>query len=221
MGVKLYLEARGKETPSRIRNTSDFDFTFAVPKKIKDWKPRAYIMKQVMYRHVTGFISWLNTTYTRTNARIIIHEFVPDIKFLPATGKYIYHVCQFRIQFPGQKEPMDFVDTTLAYVPGASRQDLHPVYSRMYGLPIERLKRLHDSVAAVLAGSFLYPGVKPRNPLYGNRPEKGQKNVARLSALQKLAPRNIPIVRQFIRKIKMRNVRGAKRNANKIIRRIV
>ena len=221
MGVKLYLEARGKETPSRIRNTSDFDFTFSVPKKIKDWKPRAYIMKQVMYRHVTGFISWLNTTYTKTNARIIIHEFVPDIKFLPATGKYIYHVCQFRIQFPGQKEPMDFVDTTLAYVPGASRQDLHPVYSRMYGLPIERLKRLHDSVAAVLAGSFLYPGVKPRNPLYGNRPEKGQKNVARLLALQKLAPRNIPIIRQFIRNIKKRNVQGAKRNANKIIRRII
>ena len=177
-------------------------------------------MKQTMYNHVSGFVAWLNKTYTRTNARLVIHEFVPEIKLLPATGKYIYHVCQFRIQFPGQKEPMDFVDTTLAYVPGASRSDLHPVYSRMYGLPIERLKRLYDSVAAVLAGSFIFPGVKPRNPIYGNRPEKGQKNVARLSALQNLAPKNVSIVRKFIRNIKKRNVHGAKINANKIIRAI-
>jgi hypothetical protein len=218
MGVKLYLEARGKQAPLKVRNTTDFDFTFAVPKKVKDWKTRAYIMKQTMYNHVSGFVAWLNKTYTRTNARLVIHEFVPEIKLLPATGKYIYHVCQFRIQFPGQKEPMDFVDTTLAYVPGASRADIHPVYSRMYGLPIERLKRLYDSVAAVLAGSFIFPGVKPRNPIYGNRPEKGQKNVARLSALQNLAPKNVSIVRKFIRNIKKRNVHGAKINANKIIR---
>lgn len=221
MGVKLYLEARGKPAPKKVTDTRDFDFTFAVPKRLgqRDAKRRAIAMKTLMYRHVTGFVSWLNRTYTRTNARIIVSDFVPDIKVLPATGKTVYHVSQFRIQFPAQK-PMDFVDATLAYVPGSSRDDLHPVYSRMYGLPIERLKKLYDSVAAVLAGSFLYPGIKPRNPIYGKNPEKGQKNVSRLGALQNLAPKNVKLVRNLIRRIKKRDVRGAKSNAAKLIKNI-
>jgi hypothetical protein len=172
-----------------------------------------------MYKHVTGFVGWLNRTYTRTNARLIVSDFVPDIKVLPATGKTVYHVSQFRIQFP-RGEPMDFVDSTLAYVPGSSHDDIHPVYSRMYGLPIERLKKLYDSVLAVLAGSFLYPGVKPRNPLTGNNPEKGQKDVSRLGALQNLAPKNVTLVRNLIRRIKNRDVSGAKRNAAMLIKNI-
>jgi hypothetical protein len=149
-----------------------------------------------------------------------VSDFIPDIKVLPATGKTVYHVSQFRIQFPGQKAPMDFVDSTLAYVPGSSRDDLHPVYSRMYGLPIERLKKLYDSVLTVLAGSFVYPGIKPRNPLTGNNPEKGQKNVSRIGALQNLAPKNVKLVRNFVQRIKKRDVSGAKRNAQKIIKNI-
>jgi hypothetical protein len=221
MGVKLYLEARGKPAPKKVTDTRDFDFTFAVPKRLgqREARRRALIMKTIMYRHVAGFVAWLNRTYTRTNARLIVTEFVPDIKVLPATGKTVYHVSQFRIQFPAG-QPMDFVDATLAYVPGSSRDDLHPVYSRMYGLPIERLKKLYDSVAAVLAGSFLYPGIKPRNPIYGKNPEKGQKNVSRLGALQNLAPKNVKLVRNLIRRIKKRDVSGAKRNAAMLIKNI-
>jgi hypothetical protein len=90
----------------------------------------------------------------------------------------------------------------------------------MYGLPIERLKKLYDSVLAVLAGSFLYPGVKPRNPIIGKNPEKGQKNVSRLGALQNLAPKNVSLVRNLIRRIKKRDVSGAKRNAAMLIKNI-
>ena len=221
MGVKLYLEARGKPAPKKVIDTKDFDFTFAVPKRLgqREAKRRALLMKTIMYRHVTGFISWLNRTYTRTNARLIVSDFVPDIKVLPATGKTIYQVTQFRIQFP-TGQPMDFVDSTLAYVPGSSHDDIHPVYSRMYGLPIERLKKLYDAVLVVLAGSFLYPGIKPRNPLTGNNPEKGQKNVSRLGALQNLAPKNVSLVRNLIRRIKKRDVSGAERNAAMIIKNI-
>ena len=221
MGVKLYLEARGKPAPKKVIDTKDFDFTFAVSKRLgqREAKRRALLMKTIMYRHVTGFISWLNRTYTRTNARLIVSDFVPDIKVLPATGKTIYQVTQFRIQFP-TGQPMDFVDSTLAYVPGSSHDDIHPVYSRMYGLPIERLKKLYDSVLVVLAGSFVYPGIKPRNPLTGNNPEKGQKNVSRLGALQNLAPKNVKLVRNLIRRIKKRDVSGAKRNAAMIIKNI-
>jgi hypothetical protein len=222
MGVKLYLEARGKPAPKKVIDTKDFDFTFAVPKRLsyREASRRALTMKTIMYKHVTGFVSWLNRTYTRTNARIIVNDFVPDIKLIPATGKIVYYVSQFRIQFPGQPKPMDFVDSTLAYVPGSSREDLHPVYSRMYGLPIERLKKLYDSVLTVLAGSFVYAGIKPRNPLTGKNPEKGQKNVSRLGALQNLAPKNVKLVRNLIRRIKNRDVSGATRNAVKIIKNI-
>ena len=222
MGVKLYLEARGKPAPKKVTDTKDFDFTFAVSKRLgqREAKRRALIMKTIMYKHVTGFISWINRTYTQTNARLIVSDFVPDIKVLPATGKTIYQVTQFRIQFPGQPTPMDFVDSTLAYVPGSSHDDIHPVYSRMYGLPIERLKNLYKAVLVVLAGSFLYPGVKPRNPLTGNNPEKGQKNVSRLGALQNLAPKNVSLVRNLIRRIKKRDVSGAKRNAAMLIKNI-
>ena len=221
MGVKLYLEARGKPAPKRVTDTRDFDFTFAVPKRLsqREARRRALLMKSIMYRHVTGFVSWLNRTYTRTNAKLIVSDFVPDIKVLPATGKTIYQVTQFRIQFPAG-QPMDFVDATLAYVPGSSHDDIHPVYSRMYGLPIERLKKLYDAVLAVLAGSFLYPGVKPRNPIIGKNPEKGQKNVSRLGALQNLAPKNVSLVRNLIRRIKKRDVSGAKRNAAMLIKNI-
>ena len=221
MGVKLYLEARGKPAPKKVTDTRDFDFTFAVPKRLgqREARRRGLIMKTIMYRHVTGFISWLNRTYTRTNAKLIVSDFVPDIKVLPATGKTIYQVTQFRIQFPAG-QPMDFVDATLAYVPGSSHDDIHPVYSRMYGLPIERLKKLYDAVLAVLAGSFLYPGVKPRNPIIGKNPEKGQKDVSRLGALQNLAPKNISLVRNLIRRIKKRDVSGAKRNAAMLIKNI-
>lgn len=221
MGVKLYLEARGKPAPKKVIDTKDFDFTFAVPKRLgqREAKRRALIMKTIMYKHVTGFVTWLNRTYTRTNARLIVSDFVPDIKVLPATGKTIYQVTQFRIQFPGG-QPMDFVDSTLAYVPGSSHDDIHPVYSRMYGLPIERLKKLYDAVLVVLAGSFMYPGIKSRNPLTGNNPEKGQKNVSRLGALQNLAPKNVSLVRNLIRRIKKRDVSGAERNAAMIIKNI-
>jgi hypothetical protein len=219
MGVRLYLEARKIKPPAKVQDTSDFDFTFAVSRKLKlrDINQHTSIMYSLMSKHLNGFIAWLNRTYTQTNAQLVTSHFIPPGRYFPATKKYIYRVYQFRIQFPG-KEPMDFVDATLAHVPGTSREDIHPVYSKKYGLPIPRLKKLHESVAAVLAGSFVYKGAKPRNPIYGNRPEKGEKNVARLAALQNIAPKQVSILQNFIQRIKKRNVRGAKVNANKIIK---
>jgi len=82
-------------------------------------------------------------------------------------------------------KPVDFVDTTLAHVPGMSREHIHHVYSRSFGMPIERLKTMYRNVLAVLAGSFATkdPALKSRNPLTGNRAEKGLKNTARLVTL--------------------------------------
>jgi hypothetical protein len=217
MGVKLYLEARALKAPAKVRNTKDFDFTFAVPRPLRskaDLSARVFAMRQVMSRHIAGFISWLGLK----GVRLVVKDFVPPITVLPATGKKVYQVVTYKLQFPGQK-PIDFIDTTLAYVPGVDRSHLHLVYTRYYGIPLERLKYTYKNVLTVLAGSFVYPGIRDRNPLYGNRPEKGLKNTARLAALVRAKKRAYGngIVKNFIKRIEHKNVDGARRRARQII----
>lgn len=222
MAVKLYLEARAVRAPAKVRNTSDFDFTFGVPRPLRskvDISNRIFGMRQVMSRHVSGFITWLNKEYKATGAKLVVVDFVPPIRVLPATGKTVYQVISYKLQFPGMAKPIDFVDSTLAYVPGISREHLHLQYTRLYGIPMERLKYMYRNVAVVLAGSFVYPGIKNRNPLTGNRPEKGLKNTARLSALLRIKKKSYGngTVKNFIKKIVHKNVDGARLRAQQII----
>jgi hypothetical protein len=220
MGVKLYLEARAIRASAKVRNTKDFDFTFAVPRPLRskyDVSARVFAMRQVMSRHIAGFISWLGLK----GVRLVVNDFVPPITVLPATGKKVYQVISYKLQFPGQK-PTDFIDTTLAYVPGIDRSHLHLGYTRYYGIPLERLKYAYKNVLTVLAGSFVYPGIRNRNPLYGNRPEKGQKNTARLEALLRAKKKAYGngTVKKFIKRIQHKNVEGARQRARQIIRAI-
>jgi hypothetical protein len=222
MAVKLYLEARALRAPAKVRNTSDFDFTFAVPRRLRsriDISNRIFAMRQIMSRHVSGFITWLNKEYKATGAKLVVVDFVPPIRVLPATGKTVYQVISYKLQFPGMSKPIDFVDSTLAYVPGISREHLHLPYTRLYGIPMERLKYMYRNVAVVLAGSFVYPGIKNRNPLTGNRPEKGLKNTARLSTLLRIKKKSYGngTVQNFIKKIYDKNVEGARLRARQII----
>jgi hypothetical protein len=222
MAVKLYLEARALRAPAKVRNTSDFDFTFAVPRRLRsriDISNRIFAMRQIMSRHVSGFITWLNKEYKATGAKLVVVDFVPPIRVLPATGKTVYQVISYKLQFPGMTKPIDFVDSTLAYVPGISREHLHLPYTRLYGIPMERLKYMYRNVAVVLAGSFVYPGIKNRNPLTGNRPEKGLKNTARLSTLLRIKKKSYGngTVQNFIKKIYDKNVEGARLRARQII----
>jgi hypothetical protein len=222
MAVKLYLEARALRAPAKVRNTSDFDFTFAVPRRLRsriDISNRIFAMRQIMSRHVSGFITWLNKEYKATGAKLVVVDFVPPIRVLPATGKTVYQVISYKLQFPGMTKPIDFVDSTLAYVPGITREHLHLPYTRLYGIPLERLKYMYRNVAVVLAGSFVYPGIKNRNPLTGNRPEKGLKNTARLSTLLRIKKKSYGngTVQNFIKKIYHKNVEGARLRARQII----
>jgi len=222
MAVKLYLEARAIRAPAKVRDTSDFDFTFAVPRRLRsriDISNRIFAMRQVMSSHVSGFITWLNKEYKATGAKLVVVDFVPPIRVLPATGKTVYQVISYKLQFPGMSKPIDFVDSTLAYVPGISREHLHLPYTRLYGIPMERLKYMYRNVAVVLAGSFVYPGIKNRNPLTGNRPEKGLKNTARLSTLLRIKKKSYGngTVKNFIKKIYDKNVVGARSRAQQII----
>lgn len=187
MAVKLYLEARAIKAPPRVLNTTDFDFTFAVPKRLTSKMGvalRVVAMRKVMTTHLEGFVTWLGRSFG-VRPQITVKDFVPPVKLLPTTGKRIYQVISYGLQFPGVAKPVDFVDTTLAHVPGMSREHIHHVFSRSFGMPIERLKTMYKNVLVVLAGSFVTkdPALKSRNPLTGNRAEKGLKNTARLATL--------------------------------------
>lgn len=229
MAVKLYLAARRVKVPVKVVDTKDFDFTFAVHKPLSQSgvAARVFAMRKIISGHVAGFVAWLNREYKTTNAQVVVSSMIPTFKVFPPTGKRVYQVISFKLQFPGVKKAVDFVDATLAYVPGIDRRFIHLEYSRLYGIPIERLRHQYRNVLSVLAGSFVLkdPALRSRNPLTGNRPEKGLKNTARLLALVKaraLKPRQrgTGMVRDFLKRIKARNVEGARRRARQIIKNI-
>ena len=132
---------------------------------------------------------------------------------LPATGKRTYHVLQFKTE-----NGDDFVDCTLAYIPGSSRNDINNDVSRKFGLPIKKLKYMYKDVLVVLAGSFVYKKVMPRNPLGKNNPEKGLRNTARVAALQKVksSPKTVKTT-AFLKAIRAKNTKVAAAKARAII----
>jgi hypothetical protein len=225
MAVKLYLEARAMRAPTKVLRTSDFDFTFSVPRQIRSKigvRLRTDVMRKIMTTHLAGFTAWLGKFYG-VRPQIVVKEFVPPVSVLPSTGKRVYHVVSYALRFPGIAKPVDFVDTTLAHVPGLTREHIHYAYTKQFGMPIERLKFLSKGVLAVLAGSFATkdPALKSRNPLVGNRAEKGLKNAARLATLIKVkGSRPSTTVRTFVQNIQTGRVRDAFRHARQVLKNI-
>jgi hypothetical protein len=222
MAVKLYLEARAIKAPPKVLQTTDFDFTFAVPKRLTtkmDVVARVIGMRKVMTTHLEGFVTWLGRSFG-VRPQIVVKDFVPPVRLLPTTGKRIYQVISYGLQFPGVAKPVDFVDTTLAHVPGMSREHIHHVFSRSFGMPIERLKTMYKNVLAVLAGSFVTkdPSLKSRNPLTGNRAEKGIKNTARLATLIKANAKTTVHARGLVNAIRRNNTKNAYKKARLVIK---
>lgn len=194
MGVRLYLSQLGKNLPPKIRRTSDFDFTFAVPHQLPSEEAvSSYIftMRKIMYGHLTAFVRYLNREYQGINASLRVNRFKrskyddPRLQ-VPGTGRRVYQVMTYQI-ITGNREVTDLVDTALAVYPGASRKMLHLPFSYRLGIPIQKLRyQLKDSLA-LLSGSFVYKGlISKRNPLTGIVKEKGQKNVERVKELVKV-----------------------------------
>ena len=225
MAVKLYLEARAIRAPPKVLQTTDFDFTFSVPRQIRSQigvRLRVDVMRKIMTTHLAGFTAWLGRFYG-VRPQIVVKDFVPPVSLLPSTGKRVYHVVSYAFKFPGVAKPVDFVDTTLAHVPGLTREHIHYFYTRQFGMPIERLKYLSKGVLAVLAGSFATkdPALKSRNPLIGNRSEKGLKNAARLASLIKVkGSRPSTVVRTFVQNIQQRKIGAAFRHARQVLKNI-
>jgi len=210
MAVKLYLMARGvTPLPKKVASTTDFDFTFAVDHPLTDAEVEKYSFKMydIMYNFMKGFIR---------PDKLRIKSYARK-SHIPATGKRTYHVIQFKDEKGG-----DFVDCTLAYIPGTSRTHINSDLSRKFGLPLKKLKYMYKDVLVVLAGSFVYKKIMPRNPLGKNKPEKGLRNTARVAALQKVKVSSPKTVRttEFIKAIRSKQKTLAARKARGIIRSI-
>ena len=209
MAVKLYLISRGVvPLPKKVASTSDFDFTFYAHHPLVDSEVEKYslAMYEFMYNFMKGFIR---------PDKLKIKSYARK-SHIPATGKRTYHVVQFK-----NSKGEDFVDCTLAYAPGNTRNTLNSEVSHRFGLPIKKLKYMYKDVLVVLAGSFVYKKILGRNPLGKNNPEKGRRDTARVSALQKLkkSPKTLK-TSEFLKAIRAKNKAVAAIKARAIIRNI-
>ena len=237
MAVRLYLQQLKLNLPPKIRRTSDFDFTFAVPRQLPSEKAvttYAYAMKTIMTDHMVGFVKWLNKNYKGVNARIKVNKYqrskydTPRLQ-VPGTKRKVYQVITYQV-VTGKNDITDLVDTALAVYPRASRAMLQLPMSYKLGIPIQKLKyQVRDSMA-LLSGSFIYRGlISKRNPLKGEVKEKGEKNAERVIELLRVSKRNATLrnarsaVAPLLRNITFGNLKAARvsaRRVNKVVKRI-
>jgi hypothetical protein len=198
MAIRAYMGSRGLHLPVKIRRTSDYDFTFALPNLVKSDSELAFYvskMRKIMTNHMVAFLAYLNRQYKGADARLKISQFVrspynnPRMQ-VPGTKRRIYQVYSFQIVL-GNGDVVDMADAALAVYPGSSRSMIHSTFSKKLGVPIQRLRYQLKDELAILSGSFLYSGlISHRNPITGKTKNKGAKDVARIKSLIKLVNEN-------------------------------
>lgn len=205
MAIKLYLEARGIRTV----DTSDFDFKFAVPKALmtqKEVDEKSQKMFEIMYEHMKGFgkpFTWREL------------KGVPLDSPGKRDGKLVYKVFTFSVQ--GQ----DIVDTSLVVYPGITRAHLSRQWTMYFKMPIEKLYYMWHDTLALLAGSFTKKSIMLRNPINGDKREKGIKNAIRVGHLSFLTSKQgkiVQLARQLVLDIAMRNKKRATVSSKSILR---
>lgn len=226
MAVKLYLGARGIKTAK----TSDFDFKFAVPRALKTQAQideLSKLMRMIMFRHVSGFVRYLNRNGIQATMEFKEVQGVPlDKPGGTDRRKKVYRVFNYTIVTPGNKR-YELIDTSLVLVPGVSRDDVSLRWSRKLGFPIQKLTRLWKDTLYVLAGSFVYDTIKLRNPIDGAKKEKGLKNSIRaghlsyLIARKKKTARLVNVSRRLIQNVIRRNKASGTRHAQQVLRALV
>jgi hypothetical protein len=232
MAVRLYLQDKKFNLPPKIRQTKDFDFTFAVPRLLRSDKTvasYAYAMQSIMTHHLTGFVAWLNKHYKGIDARLRMNKHqktkydAPRLQ-VPGTSRKVYQVISYQI-VTGKNEETDLVDAALAVYPGASRSMLQLPMSYKYGIPIQKLKYQVKDSLALLSGSFLYKGlIAKRNPLKGSAKEKGEKNAERVLELLRISKQNKTlgpareVATHLLRNVALKNYKRAKENAKRVNR---
>lgn len=221
MAVKLYLRERGISTAK----TSDFDFKFAVPSPLRkqtDIDKLSQLMKQIMQKHMNGFVRFLNRIGIPSKLEVKEIEGVPLNKPSIGGGKKIYKVYNFSIHSRGKT--YELVDSSLVCIPGISRKDhLSLKWSRKLGFPIQKLTRLWKDTLYVLAGSFVDKKIMLRNPINGDKKEKGIKNAIRAGHLSYLTSKRkgtaylVDLSRRLIEDIAARNKKQGVKTSKEIM----
>jgi hypothetical protein len=224
--VNLYLRQRTRAARFRlIRQTSDFDFSFAINKPVKtlaELRRKGAGMRRVMQLHMDGFAKFINKNYKGANVEV---RFKPGRRVLhpptqvPATGRRTYLVYTWQLKVG--KKIVDVADSALALYPGATRTWLSRRFSVATGVPIQQAKYQLIDALGILAGSFLHKTqVAKRNPLTGNA-LKGEKNMVRANQLSRVitshaknySPELVRLstkTKNLLKKIKNKNLRGAR-----------
>jgi hypothetical protein len=222
MAVKLYLRARGIPAAK----TSDFDFKFAVSKPLRTQtsiKKHAELMRRIVHRHVKGFVKFLN----RNGIPSTFEE--RELKGVPLDKpggnpnyKKVYKVYNYTIHTRGRS--YELVDTSLVMVPGITRkQHLSLKWSRKFGFPIQNLTHLWRDTLYVLAGSFVHEKTLLRNPINGEKKEKGIKNAIRAGHLSYLTSKRrgtaylVHLARKLIEDIAIRDKKAGVKNSKLIL----
>ena len=229
--VNQYLRKLG-HVPRLIRQTSDFDLSFAVPHPIKTLgalQRKTAVMYRYMNQHMKGFVKFINKNYKGANATYRMTalgkgRLAPRLQ-VPATKRRTYLVHSWQILFG--RNVVDVADCALAEYPGVSRNWLSKKFSNDLGIPIQQLRYQYINALAILSGSFLHGGqVAQRNPLTGKKIEKGTKNVARVNAFSKVILRHkknyknlMPVAlksREFVKKIQAGHLPSAEARARSV-----
>lgn len=223
MAVKLYLRARGIPTAK----TSDFDFKFAVPNTLRTQKEinkNAEIMRRIMHRHVSRFVRFLNRNGIPSS---FIERELKGVPLDKPGGnpnyKKVYKVYNYTIRTKDGRS-YELVDTSLVSVPGITRKKyLSLKWSRKFGFPIQNLTHLWRDTLYVLAGSFVHEKTLLRNPINGEKKEKGIKNAIRAGHLSYLTSKRrgtaylVHLARKLIEDIAVRNKKAGVRNSKEIL----
>jgi hypothetical protein len=230
MAVRMYLQNKKRNLPPKIRRTSDFDFTFAIPRQLPSQQRVAsyvFLMQKIMTEHLVGFVRYLNREYNGINARLKVNRYTrskfdaPRIQ-VPGTGRKVYQVITYQI-VTGKGEATDLVDTALAVYPNSSRSMLNLPLSYKTGVPLQRLRYQVKDSLALLSGSFLHKGlIAKRNPLTGKDKDKGEKNAERVLELLRISKGNTSLAnarkaaQPLLRNVVLKNLKAARKNARKV-----
>jgi hypothetical protein len=229
--LNIFLRKKLKnKIPEVIRKTYDFDLSFGVPRPLSstaDVVKHIERMRQVMITQMNGFVTFVNRHYKGANAKLRVTRVYrqttthPAVQ-IPATNRRVYSVFTWQIVIDNKS--IDVCDSALAVYPGIS----HSWVSNIDGVPIGKLKYQFKDLAALLSGSFLYRKqiIGMRNPLRGQKANKGLRNTWRMESLIDFVQRHntvnsntktlAKLSRPLVKKILNKNFKGAVNASRKI-----
>jgi len=221
MAVKIYLGDATLTNLNRkaVNDTTDFDFTIASPGLFNSSGANTSIrnVKTFMTAYFNKFIDLINVYYPKSPVTLKVIEryksFPPRLQN-SITGRSVYQVISFNIE--SKNKVFEFSDIAICSIPGINENWLDKTRSAATGFPMLKHKYILKEISSVLVRSFT-SSIKlntNRNPINGEKKEKGIKDIRRLSALCAVLPSNsCNKLRSLARSIDLRNKEKAIQNS--------